>query len=146
MYSRFLIPLLKPDLKKVIYSDIDVAFVKDINLLYNIDLEDYTIAAVTSYRMKQGGDFYLKAKQRLNLDTKHDFFMSGLLVIDVEKWNADNTTEKLLGLTQKLSSENKLVLPDQDALNKCFECNYFKLDKRFGIIPKFLRLVTVSEK
>ena len=139
-YVRFLIPLLKPNLKKVIYSDIDVTFVGDIKNLYNISLEGYAMGAVESYRHKECGNAYIEVKEWLKIDTNAKLFISGLLLIDVEKWKADCTTEKLIKLAKELNKNNKLVTLDQDVLNKYFESNYLPLDKKYCIIPKALKL------
>ena len=140
MYFRLLIPLLKPEFDKVIYSDIDVVFEKDIESLYNVDLEEHIIGAVPEYRHKELGLDYEERMQRLGLNPEHPIFMSGLLIIDVKKWNDNNVTHNLLQLAQELNEQGKLVLPDQDILNKYFENNYKCLDKKFCVIPKALKL------
>ena len=45
-YSRFLIPQLKQDIKKLLYIDVDIICLKDIAELYNIDLGHYSLGAV----------------------------------------------------------------------------------------------------
>lgn len=45
-YNRFLIPKLKPQLKKVLYMDVDIIVLGDIQELYNEDLEGYALGAV----------------------------------------------------------------------------------------------------
>ena len=81
MYSRLLIPVLKPKLEKVIYTDVDVVFIKDIKELYETDLDDFVVGAVSSYRFKECEKEYLEAKHRLKISANHKQFMSGLLLI-----------------------------------------------------------------
>ncbi len=138
MYSRFLIPKIKPELNKVIYTDCDVVFEKDIKELYEINLENYTIGAVSSYRYKECANFYKETRERLELSYEHKNFMSGLLVINSIKWNNESTTENLLIFAKKMSLNNLLKLPDQDVLNKYFDNNYKPIDKKWCIIPKAL--------
>ena len=135
MYSRLLIPLLK----KVIYSDVDVIFNKDVKSLYYEDLAGYIIGAVEEYRIKEIGNCYLERVKRLNLKGFKSLFLSSPLVIDVEKWNSDNITGKLLTLASGLALENKLVFPDMDVLNKYFDGDFKKLDKKYCVIPKALK-------
>lgn len=139
MYSRFLIPKLKPELNKAIYTDIDVAFTGDILRLYEINLENHIIGAVPIYRQNEIAEFLHQIKERLELENIYDILMSGLLLIDCEKWNEANVTDELLSLTTKLAKENKLIFPDMDVLNKYFGTNYKHLDKCFCIIPKTLK-------
>lgn len=146
MYSRFLIPKLKPELNKAIYTDIDVAFTGDILRLYEINLENHIIGAVPIYRQNEIAEFLHQIKERLELENIYDILMSGLLLIDCEKWNEANVTDELLSLTTKLAKENKLIFPDMDVLNKYFGTNYKHLDKCFCIIPKTLNSNFTSEE
>ncbi len=140
MYSRLLIPVLKPKLEKVIYTDVDVVFIKDIKELYETDLDDFVVGAVSSYRFKECEKEYLEAKHRLKISANHKQFMSGLLLINCKKWNSLNHTDRLLKLASELSDNNLLKLCDQDVLNKYFDNNYMPLDKKYSIIPKCLEL------
>ena len=59
MYSRLLIPTIKPDLRKVIYSDVDVIFKCDIEQYYQQNIEGYAIACVQAPFINLN-DFYIK--------------------------------------------------------------------------------------
>ena len=136
MYSRIMIPILKPDLGKIIYSDIDVAFTDDIKKLYETDIENHTIGAVPMYRKSKTE---VAAAVRLDINIDH-LFMSGLLIIDIKKWNDNNDTKKILKLAKVLAQDKKLLLPDQDTLNKFFDGDFFRIDNTWCVIHKNLQI------
>ena len=131
MYSRFLIPDILPDCEKVIYSDVDVAFVDDIAKLYNDDLGDKIIGAVPNYVADTA-----KIKNRLRLSDNVVPFMSGLLLINCRQWKQQHIIKDISTAAEKNSKY--LLSPDQDILNIIFAQNYFKLDKKYCIIPKHI--------
>lgn len=133
MYSRFLIPYLKPDLKKVLYSDVDVIALGDIKEMYNEDLEDYVIAAVWEKFNEDNGNNN-KRKRDLNLSSEHKYFASGNLIIDTQKWREEDITPKLLEIGQKY--QDVLQFLDQDILNIYFDNNYKVLTDVYGFQTK----------
>lgn len=132
MYARFLIPQLLKNTDRVIYSDVDVSFVGDIEELWNEDIGNYAVAAVPSQRVKITNN-YEQYKLIHNLDRQHDVFMSGLLIIDCKQWREKNFSQKLVELAMKEK------LPDQEVLNIFFNENrYYKLDAKYCVIYKIL--------
>ncbi|MDR2338111.1 MAG: hypothetical protein LBE20_05640 [Deltaproteobacteria bacterium] len=122
-YSRLLIPNIKPDLKKVIYSDVDVLFMGDVAELYNEDLDGYIIGACKdAYYVydKKLNNIY----DRLKLDSKHNYMYAGMLLIDCNKWREENITDKLLELMKQF--QGRIQQGDQDLLNICFNGNNYK--------------------
>lgn len=146
MYARFLIPRLRPRLEKVIYSDVDVIFNDDIRKLYEEDLGKYPLGAVPynygylNPDQSQINEFH----DRLNLSKKHQYFESGLLLIDCEKWRKEGYTEKLINQTG-LCHADSILTPDQDVLNKVFECNYKKLDNKYIVVPDRVNVLVASD-
>lgn len=139
MYSRLLIPELKPDFNKVIYSDVDVIFTGDINELYEVDLGEFAIATVQGYFInKKTRNYYAERVKRLGLKNDDSLFNSGILMIDCIKWREQRISEKLIQMLKELASKNKLTLPDQDVLNKYFDGNYFRLDRKWNVIHHLL--------
>ena len=131
MYSRFLIPNLKPSLDKALYSDVDVIVLGDIAEMYTTDLEGYAIGAVWEEMFE--ADSNQKRKKNLNLSSLHKYFMSGNLIIDCQQWRANNVVKDLLAIEKTLITK---TLPDQDILNKCFDNNYKVLAKKFCFLSQ----------
>ena len=123
MYSRFLIPEILPDCEKVIYSDIDVAFVGDISELYNEDLDNKVIGAVPCYNSDK---------------IIHNQFCSALLLLNCKKLNEQNFKKHISDTATELLQNKSLRLPDQDILNRLYSHNYLELELKYGIISKYL--------
>ncbi len=127
MYSRFLIPELKPEIDKAIYSDVDVIFLGDIAEICKEDLEGYTLGAV--WEEYAEGTINMERKRQLNLSLNHKYFSSGFLLIDCKKWRKDNSFKKLLEIFKTI--DNELSCPDQDILNIYFNDNYKILSQKY---------------
>ncbi len=133
MYSRFLIPELKPQVKKAIYSDVDVIVLGDISQMFAEDLEGYALGAVWEEMSEKRRN--VKAKQILGLPDSHKYFSSGNLLIDCEQWRENNIGEKLRNLHNILG--DKLQMPDQDVLNSFFADNYKLLNCRYCFLTAY---------
>ena len=127
-YSKYLIPLLKPELDKVIYSDVDVIVLGDIKEMYDIDLKDTYVGACPRY-------FYYDdehLKNDLNMtdeELKGYAFQCGNLLINCKKWREDNVLEKFLKVHQDYG--NKVYGVDQDVLFKVFKNNFTPIHSKF---------------
>lgn len=127
-YSRLLIAELKPELKKIIYSDIDVIFLGDIKELFEESLDGEIIGVVQDATFLISDNLY-NFQNRLSLPKSHKYFYAGLLLIDIEKWNQENLTQKLM----QFGAENRerFTLGDQDLLNMYFGSNYKSLSVKY---------------
>lgn len=134
MYSRFLIPDLKPEINKAIYMDVDVIVNGDIKELFNIDLENYPIAATPYLHELEANpkNWCDSIKKRIGLNLSSEYFTSGLLLMDCDYFRKNNL-QKILFETTKEKAE-VLLCPDQDVMNLVFENNYKVLDYRFDIV------------
>ena len=134
-YNRLLIPQIKPELKKVIYSDVDVIFTDDIEILYNENLEGKIIGVVQDaiYRLHPNFNNYI---ERLKVSSMHQYFYAGLLLIDAQKWREQDITSKIL----KLGQDNFDILKqgDQDLLNMFFDNNYKELSPKYEATNGYL--------
>lgn len=144
-FSRYFIPELKPDLKKVIYLDVDIIIKSDIRNLYDIDLEDYAIGAVPE-DFHGENEKYLKENIFHSWRGKLPYFNAGVLLLDIQKLKKRNISEVLINKTIEYYS--KLSCPDQDIFNIVFENNYKILDYQFNYMPDFQDLYqnTLGEK
>lgn len=130
MYGRIFIPLLKPDIKKAIYTDVDVIFMSDITELYEEPLNGYALGAVWEDHMEEKGH-NKENLIRLGITKEHKYFSSGLLLMDLEKWRQNNLTQKILDIEPIL--RDKLKFPDQDLLNYAFAGDYQQLDEKYVV-------------
>lgn len=141
MYGKYLISSLKPEIKRIIYTDIDVAFTGDILELWNENLDGMIMGAVPSQRYILNNNYH-DIKEKLRISQEHIYFMSGLMLIDCEKWRNKNITESLLKKTAQLRN-----MPDQEVLNVIFSPNQYKiLDAKYCVIYKIFKECYSSDK
>lgn len=129
-YNRFLIPQLKPDIDRALYSDVDVIVLGDIAEMYNEDLNGYILGAIWEEYAEKNDN--IKRRNALGLSQEHKYFSAGNLLIDCKKWREENITEKLFEIEKNY--RDKLLYADQDVMNICFDNNYQPLPKRYCYI------------
>jgi len=124
-FARYFIGDFLPDAEKVLYLDCDIIFCGDIAELYNLDLDNFPIAALWE-------DFieYTNIKRNLYPEYKggNFSFNSGVLLIDMKKFNEH--TKTFVELT--LRFQNLLKYSDQDVLNIVFDNNFIRLDYKYN--------------
>jgi UDP-glucose:(galactosyl)LPS alpha-1,2-glucosyltransferase len=108
IYYRYILPIIL-DVPRVLYIDADIVCLGSLDKLWALDLEGNIIGAVADVEWMG-----VKRNRALNLHN-HQYFNSGVLLIDIIKWNQINTLDKVI---QALAKEpEKFRYPDQDALN-----------------------------
>lgn len=90
---------------KILYLDNDVVCLKNIEELYNIDVEKHEIAGVLDYYGK-----HIYKKHIL----KRDYINSGVLLMNMKLIKETGLLKKC----RKMCKEKEMLLPDQAALNK----------------------------
>lgn len=126
MYFRYFIPKIKPNLKKALYLDCDVVILSSLKELWDTNLEDKYCAVVKDYNSKYS------IGSAANLGLKN-YFNSGVILINNEKWVNENVTDMLICATNHLFKENKLIFPDQDSMNYAFRENVIFLNPKFNL-------------
>ncbi|MDR2906222.1 MAG: glycosyltransferase [Helicobacteraceae bacterium] len=135
-YLRLLIPIIRPNLDKVIYSDIDVIFTGDIAELYNENLDDKIIGVIPDVYYQINLDAKNNVYNRLSLPPEHEYFYSGMILMDCVKWRVANATKNILELAEKFG--DRIKQGDQDLLNVYFACDYKELDPKYEVTNFFL--------
>ena len=129
-YYRIVIPnILVSQTSKILYLDTDIVVCKNLKPLWDLNIENYTIAAAN--------EINFDGPQRLGFDEKYKYFNAGILLINARNWVAQNLQETLFSYI-KLHT-NKLTFWDQDALN----ANLY--NKRLTLEPKWNQLSPVFE-
>lgn len=143
-YNRFLLFDLLPDIEKLLYVDVDVIVRRDITELYDTDIGDAKLAAVTDWimtRMLTGviqtadpnvPDLYKYNRETLGLEDKHiaRYFNAGVLLFnfkamgDIARVSADLMARVEAG---------GMLFRDQDILNSYFKDDLFMLDPRWNV-------------
>ena len=117
-YYRLFIASLFPQYDKIIYLDCDVVVLGDVSKLYNTELEDNILGAVTDQYVCNTREFRIYAEKAIgvNPDT---YFNAGVLVISLEQFRKNDIENKFINLITEHDFD--LLDPDQAYLNYlCF--------------------------
>lgn len=127
MYLRILaFEYLPKNIDKILYMDSDMQAFNDIEEIYDMDIADYTLAA-----RKEPWRFVDNNIKNscANNNYDHDYFNSGVLLLNLKKIREIWTKEKII----ELISTMKLIFPDQDVLNKlCSENEIYFMNDRYN--------------
>jgi lipopolysaccharide biosynthesis glycosyltransferase len=137
IYCRLLIPHIVPKgITKVIYLDSDLILLEDISKLWNIDLQSNVISAVQDMGCKKlGSRWGIKNHKELGLNPNSNYFNSGVLVIDLNKWKNEKISEKVISCIN--ANEKHAVLPDQYGLNVMLSGRWKELGSEWNHLQNF---------
>lgn len=121
---RVMLPELLPDISKIIYLDADLLVNRDIKELWDIDIQNYCLAAVPDYSTVNGLETpYPVAKQEV--PASH-YFNTGVLYMNLDRIRAKgNMHENILNYLEENQGARLL---DQDALNAVYGGETFLVD------------------
>lgn len=127
-YYRMSIGSLLPDeISRVIYLDCDMMATRDIAELYGQHLGAHIIGAVEDI-----------SAPRLELGfNPHEYFNSGTLLIDLDRWRKEGVEQKLFDAMD--SYADSIKYPDQDALNLVFRSRWQRLPLEWNFQPGIWR-------
>jgi len=113
-HTQFLLPDIFKNLKKVILLDDDVVVQKDLSPLWEINLEGKVNAAVPFCNIKLN---HLKRYLgRNSYKNESCSWMTGLNIVDLDKWREHDITSQYRKILRELASEKKQALSIADAL------------------------------
>ena len=123
IYYKLILTSVFPKLDKILVTDVDVVFLKDISELYNsFKIEDdYYISAARGIFKKETNpvgtkNFISKLEETYTQEEKQKInWAGGFYIFNLKKMREDNIEDKLLNFAQENSS--RLMQPEQDTLN-----------------------------
>ena len=132
VYFRLFISSILTDVfvEKILYLDCDVLVKTDLAPLFDIDMNDYTIAAVRDIN----NPMYEEQSFQISFSYRDRYFNSGVMLINMKKWRADNIESILI---KECMRDRKVFFPDQDPLNKVFRDKWLELPpmwNRFSLV------------
>lgn len=121
-YYRVLAPSLFQE-SKIIYLDSDLLVHGDISELWELDLEDFPIAAVE--------DPFTRDLHRLGLTEDQGYFNSGVLLMNLDQWRKMNLGDLVLDF----AFNNPAIIPylDQCSLNAVLKGNWLRLEPKWNL-------------
>jgi lipopolysaccharide biosynthesis glycosyltransferase len=115
--------IFPPEFKKVLYLDCDIIINGDISGLWNIDINNYVVAAVEDAVPFSRHPVLMMPEKRL-------YFNSGVLLINLEKWTHLGITDKTLKFM--MNFPESCPYSDQDALNAILYNDWLRLPPKYN--------------
>lgn len=142
-YNRFLLFELLPSLERLLYVDVDMIFHGDVCEVFDIDMGDAQIAAVTDYIMTRTltgptptrdpdvPDLYAYHRDRLGLSDAQigRYFNAGLMLLNFKAMDVHATGQALF----QEAVAGRYLFRDQDILNRHFKDRLLVLDGRYNV-------------
>lgn len=128
-YCRLLIPYVDKNISKAIYLDSDTIALKDINLLWQTDLQGKPLAAPPDLGV---APWVLQHMMDLGMDSSQIYISAGVYIIDCELWRQQKITESLLSIARE--KKDKLLIIIEDLFSLHFKQNFKVLDCSWGYI------------
>lgn len=127
-YLRLILgQIIKED--KVLYLDCDVMVNDELGMLWNIDISKYYGAAVLDTVRKA-------ARVEAGIENDNHYFNSGVLLINLKKWNEDKLIKKFT--LYKLQIRGKGIYKDQRIINACISKNLRILHPKYNLMPEMI--------
>lgn len=114
-YFRLLLPELLPEIKRVLYLDVDMLILNDLKELYQTKLGNNVMGVVRDFPFtndKHSWAYFLLG------DAGERYFNSGMLLLNLEVMRKNNIVEKFIKFISETSQY--YFLGDQDAFNVFF--------------------------
>lgn len=108
---RILIPELFPQYEKVLYLDCDIVVLKDVEQLFEIELEDKLLGVIKN-PCNAGLQNYVEEYIKIPYQ---QYFNSGVLLMNAQRFREEEIAEKCLQIYA--DNKSKYLFVDQDALN-----------------------------
>lgn len=123
MYYRLLAGQMLPEsLSRVLYLDPDILVINPLRELWETDMQGNMFAAAAH----TGKTELANNVNRIRLGTDHDYYNSGVLLIDLERCRSEVSPDELFAFVREHRRE--LVMPDQDLLNAVYGDSILPLD------------------
>ena len=131
VWLRFRLPELLLDRSRALYLDADTLVMSELCELWDTQLDPHPLAAVANI-VERGARAHVEA---LGVQYPGGFFNSGVLLMDLERMRAEQSAEQLFKTAADLGE--RLIWPDQDALNLVFARRWLPLHPRWNTQNSF---------
>ena len=137
-YYRLLAPYLLPEYDKAIYMDGDMVALTDVAELFDIDIENYMIAAVRDYcgisdSYNPDSDRKVYMEKELKLKNFENYYISGLLVLNLKMFREKIELKEMM----QLASSRNWRCHDQDILNIITENKTMLLNAKWNVLQDY---------
>jgi len=137
-YRLFLAKLLPSEMDRVIYLDCDLIVKDDLKQLWEADFNNNYVLAVQDLWAPHISSMPGVPYQKLGLSANSKYFNSGVLVINLQKWRADDITAQTISYLKIYQQD--IRAHDQDVLNGLFADRWSELDPKWNLTPAIIDL------
>ncbi len=110
-WYRIFLPELLPEVERVLFLDADLIVLGSLQALWETDLDDCYLAAVTNLLQHD----HMHRPAELGIDRPQDYFNAGVMLMNLELMRRDGCAEALYAYGTE--HVDQLMFRDQDALN-----------------------------
>lgn len=135
-YRLLMAEILPTSIEKVLYLDADIIIRKDLGALWDVDLKDKAIAAVTN--QSDGCKFW----KRLSYPKDLGYFNSGVCLINLRYIRENKLTHEFINYIK--NNPDTLEMPDQDVLNYVLRDLKITLPLKYNVQEGFYRKQVVK--
>jgi len=123
-YFRIFLPdIITDSVEKIIYLDPDIIVQGNIADLWKINVKGWNLAAVKDYGFNR--------HENLKIPESSEYFNSGVMLINLDKWREDHIKDKALDYI--FNNAESLKLWDQDALNAVLHDRWKKIHPKWNL-------------
>lgn len=127
-YQRLFLDYLLPEkIDRFLYLDCDVVVTGNLNELYQLELEEFFIAAAPEY----------DARLLFDKSRKPTYFNAGVMLVNRKLWRREGISEFLEHLV--LTERETLTFWDQDALNAVLMGKWLPISNKWNVTALYFR-------
>ncbi len=122
VYFRLVMAEVLP-FKRALYLDADIIVTGSIQYIFDLDLEQYLLAAVANPGFDRHAD--------LGMQHQSKYFNAGVLYVNLEQWRKLSIMKNCLQFMH--DNFSKIQLADQDVLNAVVDGGWFELPPKYNL-------------
>lgn len=131
-WYRVFLPELVPEADRVLYFDADLVVLDDLSRLWDTELGDHLLAAVTNLHQWD----HAGRPEAIGLPEGVEYFNAGVMVLDLARMRAEGTSAELREFIR--ANAKRLEWRDQDALNLVLGERRLALHPRWNVMSSVL--------
>jgi lipopolysaccharide biosynthesis glycosyltransferase len=137
LWYRVFLPELLPEADRVLYLDADTIAVDSLEPLWETELGDHYLGAVTNVFMRE----HANRPERLGIE--HPYFNNGVMLINLEVWRDEGITGSLVSYAR--ANHERLGWTDQDSMNILLGHRRLALHPRWNVMNSVIEFPWAAE-
>lgn len=139
-WYRLMLPeIVDINIEKILYLDCDVVVNRDLDELFSMNMEGYAIAGCLDIQSYNPTTF-----SRIGYSSDSRYICAGVLLMNLSKWRKEKISDTVINFA--LENEERILYPDQDAINYVCRNEKIILPCRYGVIVPYFRNMDFIEE